>query len=115
MTPDEMTEIVSAIKFRDWRIVVRESSAYYLQVQFLAPDADCRTMSMQHGRKWLLSPHMTRTEIVGTALKAVLAAVEHEAREDFMFEGVRVFGPHVDIDALKSVADQTDTRNPINQ
>lgn len=50
------------------------------------------------GRKWYVSPHMTRSEIVQTAFKAVLTALEHEARESFKFRGVPVLDPHLDLD-----------------
>lgn len=52
------------------------------------------------GRKWRLAPHMTDGEIVQTALMAILAALEHEARELFKFDGVSVFDPHYDIHKL---------------
>jgi hypothetical protein len=49
------------------------------------------------GRRWLLSPKMTETELVYTAFKAILAAEEHEARECFLYEGVAVCGPHYSV------------------
>lgn len=52
------------------------------------------------GRKWRLSPHMTRSEIVQTALKAVLTAEEHEVRERFKYRGQPIFDPHYDVDEL---------------
>lgn len=52
------------------------------------------------GRKWRLSPHMTDMEVVQTALKAILTAQEHEAREQFKVDGVAVCGPHLDLASL---------------
>lgn len=52
------------------------------------------------GRKWRLSQHMTDGEIVFTAFKALLTALEHEAREMFKFDGVTVADPHVDVHKL---------------
>lgn len=52
------------------------------------------------GRHWRLSQWMTDGEIVQTALKAVLTALEHEAREVFTYQGMAVFDGHYDIDAL---------------
>jgi hypothetical protein len=46
---------------------------------------------------------MTRSEVVQTALKAVLSAEEHEARERFLYKGKAVFGPHFDVDVLHSI------------
>lgn len=58
----------------------------------------------QQGRKWLLEDEMTDTEIVLTALKAVITFEEHEAREAFRYKGARIFGPHLDLDALREFA-----------
>ena len=65
------------------------------------------------GRKWMLSPHMTDGEIVQTAFKAVLTALEHEAREQFTYRGLSIFDPHYDIEklvALRAEADCLKTR-----
>ena len=60
----------------------------------------------QHGRKWRLSPHMTRSEIVQTAFMAVLTWEEHECRERFKYKGQRVFGPHFNVEALAKLCEQ---------
>lgn len=57
-----------------------------------------------NGRKWLLSVHMTETEIVWTAFKAVLTALEHEARELFTVDGVAVADSHLSINEMVSFA-----------
>lgn len=49
------------------------------------------------GRKWYVSPFSTVSEVVQTALAAVLMAAEHELREQFTYQGVRVFDPHMDL------------------
>jgi len=56
------------------------------------------------GRKWMLSRHMTVSEIVQTAFKAVMTALEHEARENFKYRGAAIFGPHFDVERLVSLA-----------
>lgn len=58
----------------------------------------------QEGRKWLLEEGMTDTEIVLTALKAIITFEEHEAREAFRYKGARIFGPHLDLDSLREFA-----------
>lgn len=84
----------------------RDGDRAYLQLQWEAPDivefmgGFGTTPTEQHGRKWMLSPHMTDGEIIQTALKAYLAVLEHEARESFTVDGCAVFGPHLDVDAL---------------
>lgn len=84
-------------------LVGQDSSRAYLQVRFSADG------EIWHGRKWLLSPHMTKSEVIQTAFKAVLTAIEHEAREHFLYKDRPVFGPHFDVDALHATL-STDKR-----
>lgn len=48
----------------------------------------------------MLSPYMCPNEIVTTAFKAVMTAMEHEVRESFRYKDVAIFNPHLDPDAL---------------
>lgn len=105
MTHEDFQRILDRVRYKhNWRIVVRELDAgtgrLYLQVQFQAPCAVTGRNEVQSGRKWLLSRHMTEGEVLQTALKAVITAEEHEARENFKVDGEAVFGPHLDVDAL---------------
>ena len=43
---------------------------------------------------------MTKSEVIQTAFKAVLTAMEHEVREKFHYKGKPIFGPHYHVDAL---------------
>lgn len=83
-------------KFKiDWNKTVP-----YLQIEF---DGKCNFTGKQDtwkSRKWMLSVHMTESEVVQTAFKAVLTALEHEAREQFRYKDVTIFDPHFDLDKL---------------
>lgn len=86
-----------------WRIegdFTLDSGPTYLQACFNAPDAHTGEVAPQSTRKWLLSQHMTDSELVQTALKCVLTSVEHEAREQFTYRGEAIFGPHLPLDLL---------------
>jgi hypothetical protein len=89
-----------------------DSNPMFLRAQFTAKDIVTGEPAVQHTRKWLLSEHMTRSEIVATALKCVLTSEEHEAREDFTYRGQRIFGPHFDVEYLVSLCEDeaTDVR-----
>jgi hypothetical protein len=67
----------------------------WLQVQDLTLPSE-----IQGGRKWRISEHMTKSEIVQTMLAATLAWFEHEVREAFMYRGENIFSPHYDVDQL---------------
>lgn len=94
--------ILDDCDFGDWSFTVGGDPDHflYLQVGF---DAECARAGIDtfcKGRKWLISPHMTKSEIVQTAFKACLTAMEHEAREDFRYRGEPVFAPHFDVERL---------------
>lgn len=85
----------------------------WVQVAFFAKDNSPNSGVLpveQRGRKWFVSPHMTRSEIARTLFMAVMAAVEHEVRELFTYRGEAVFGPHIDVDALHLIAANLDKR-----
>jgi hypothetical protein len=47
------------------------------------------------GRKWLISQHMTETEVVNTCYLALVQAMMHELQEAVHYKGQRVFDPHI--------------------
>ncbi len=93
---DHVSDVVNRIAYKDWRFVLSTIDQFhmYLQVQFEDKQ------HLHKGRKWLLSQHMTDSEIVQTAMLAVLTAEEHEARERFMYMGTSIYGPHFSADDL---------------
>ncbi len=94
-------EWLSAVTYKDWLFFIGgDVDGSYLQVQFAAPDSATGEAASWAGRKWRLSPHMTRSEVVQTALKAVLTAEEHEAREQFLYRGRAIFGPRINVERL---------------
>lgn len=102
---NRFARVLLDVEYPGMDLVVRaDGDRAYLQARFRADDQEWG------GRKWLLSPHMTKSEVVQTALKAVLTAVEHEAREHFLYRGRAVFGPHYDVDALHEIAESVDER-----
>ena len=62
------------------------------------------------GRKWYLSPYSTDDEIVKTVYLAFEVAVKHEILEGFKVDGLPIFNPHVDFEALLKVCKLETTR-----
>jgi hypothetical protein len=95
-------EIVDAVSFEDWKFILHYElpPVIWLQVEFVAPDLVTGRPETQKGRKWLLSHHMTKSEIVGTCFKAIMTVVEHEVRETFKYKKKAIYGPHFDVDWL---------------
>ena len=95
------------VRYKDWDIhVLMDGERAYLQLGFWACDttrAGKGPREYQKSRKWMLSPYMTKSEVVQTAFKAIMTAEEHETRENFIYKNKPIFGPHFSIDALFSV------------
>lgn len=105
-------EILVDVKYKDWLLKIGIVGDHeYLQWVFLGIDIETDTPQWQHCRKWLLSEHMTKSEVVATAFKAALSAEEHECREAFTYKGVTVYGPHASVDSLMSA--EKDARHAI--
>lgn len=118
----ELKAILQDVKYQDWVFHVGVFGNYhYLQVQFLAtditnvnyfPGINCTEITpntLQKGRKFYISRHATKQEVVLTAWLAVRLAIEHEAREQFLYKGRAILGPHIDLDALVT-ASYTESR-----
>ena len=109
MDLEEMQQIISLCHVPDFTFVVSMKEqplsdstepVYYLQGRYMEQDVVTGDPEDQHTRKWLLSRHMVKSEIVQTAFKCYLGSLEHRAREHFTYRGRRVLGPHFDVDAL---------------
>lgn len=95
------------VKFPGYTFCVHRHDAYtYLQAEFHSPCANTGQLTLQKTRKWQLSEHMTESELIQTAFKCVLTALEHEAREQFTYKGRAVYGPHFDVTALIELCDK---------
>jgi len=107
--PDELVDIdavLGDICFKNYEYRLRyDEDRPYLQIWW--PDADAGKR-WHSGRKWFLSPYMTKGEVAQTALMATLAIEEHEVREGFTYKGKAIFGPHFNIDKLVDLCEKGD-------
>lgn len=107
-----LVHLVRQVQYKDWEFHVNVmGGGWSVQVRFKAEDTITGEIEPQSGRKWYISPHMTDGEVVQTMLKAVLTAEEHEARENFLYQGLRIFNPHLSLEALVDNCDRTEVRS----
>jgi len=105
MNGQRIKELLADISYGSWQFVCSEmGSGHYVQVRFMDGKDGWS------GRKWYISSFATDVEVVQTALMAVLADEEHEARERFKFRGKAIFHPHRSLDALLADADSVEGR-----
>lgn len=94
-------QLLTHVVFQNYNWEVRRGhGGVFLRAWYMEADVYSHKPEKQYTRKWLLSPHMTDSEIVQTAFKCCLTSMEHRTREDFTYKGKRVFGPHFDIEDL---------------
>lgn len=111
------------VRYKDWDFNVHmDGERPYLQVCFLEYDSTLAQHEQaakvyQKGRKWMLSPYMTKSEVIQTAFKAILTAEEHEVRERFTYRDKAIFGPHFNVDILADICtkDAQDARKEMEK
>lgn len=105
MNRNEIEEILSNITCLDYNFLVDAmGGGFYIQAYYYEPCTQTGKEEIQKTRKWYVSSHATKSEIVQTVLKAVITSMEHRAREWFLYKGERVYGPHFDVEALVEIA-----------
>ena len=89
--------------------IYTEENCHILQVLFWIKNARTDKDKAHTGRKWRLSKHMTKSEVIQTALAAMLVYMEHEVRENFLYKGKPIFGPHFNVDKLAELCNTGDS------
>lgn len=84
---------------------------WYVQAKVWRKDTTTDKFEWGAGSKRFISPHATNGEIVKSCFVVARDFAEHEVREAFQWKGRRILGPHLDIDALWSVADTLEVRS----
>lgn len=112
MNLEQVREILKQVEFKEVGSIDYEFTAgerggeTYLQAQYWDTDVVTGKKELQKTRKWFISKHAVKSEVVFTALKCVLTSAEHRVRENFKYRGRRIAGPHFDVDALWEIADR---------
>lgn len=115
--PDRLMRIAADVELAEhFAIVVRQDEAHnggrwFYQIQCWRKDAITGEMGLGYGGKAYLSPHATDSELVQTIFGLYKGYWEHEARETFTWRGRRIFGPHLNVEALWSIARKVDVRS----
>ncbi len=100
----DVETILKDVRFQDRPdnafIVGDMGNGYFIQHSYKGIDSISGRDRVCKGRKWYISPHCCKSEVVLTALKAAITNAEHEVRESFEYKGKSIFGPHLDVDKL---------------
>lgn len=118
ITKDEIQLILNCIEYKPgWNLrLLDKGDGYLVQVTFLAKDIHTQEDEMQYCRKYYVSPHSCRSEIIRGVHQAIQQAELHEMNETFKYNGVAIFDPHTDLDLVASLFVtghiQTESRTP---
>lgn len=113
MTIDDMRLVVEGCHFISRKFEVEESpttKAIYLRASYYEEDVVTGKVEQQYTRRWLLSPEMSKSEIVATCFKCVITSMEHQVREWFTYKDKAIYHPHYDVDQLWAICDARDHR-----
>lgn len=88
-----------------------EPGRFYYQIKCWRKDVITGEMGWGYGGKAYLSPHATDSELLQTIFGLYKGYWEHEARENFKWNGRRIYGPHIDAKALYEAATHLDYRS----
>ncbi len=117
MTVDEMREELKHVKFLDYSFeIILKNELPFLRASYEEVDIVTGKIVIQKTRKWYVSEHATLSEFIQTAFKCALTSMEHRTRENFKWNGKRIFSPHFDLRALWAMCNdrQFDYRKPID-
>lgn len=93
------------------RVDASEDGRPFLQIRCYRRDVITGEMGFGYGGKAYPSKYATDSELVQIVFGLYRAYWEHEARETFEWKGRRIFGPHIDSQALWEVAKRVDVRS----
>jgi hypothetical protein len=105
LTHEDFAAIIADISIGNLEILLKyDDDRPYLQIRCQnGTDTKTGQPTSWTSRKWMLSPHMVKSEVVRTAYKAYITAVLHEADEVFQYRAVSIYSPHANVDVLADV------------
>lgn len=100
MTKDELKEIVEKISVRfNYSISHGEypDDLLWIEVSCVRPDRDTGRPGIgRGGKRFFFAKDATVNSVLRTCLAALIAYEEHEVRENFLYDGKRIFDPHME-------------------
>lgn len=107
MTKEEIERIVANVTFLDRTfLLMPKGDGFLLQLSYREEDVVTHEMAEQKSRKHYISPHMTETEIVETALLCAERSMMHVVHEHFAYKGRLVHSPHFAIEGRLRLVDE---------
>ena len=101
LTARKLEEILSRVDYKNTRFQFKSVEGGFL-IYCVAEELCAYTQKPleQIGRMWFVSFNASLEEVIQTVFKAVVTWQEHEVRENFKVDDMRIYGPHFKVDEL---------------
>ena len=104
-------EAVRQCEFPDYLFSVRAlHDGALIRAIYFEPDAtnpNPHLPQAQETREWYVPLTASKSEVVRTCFKLVLASYEHRVREWFKYKGKAIHQPHYDVDQLAAMNEES--------
>jgi hypothetical protein len=109
---DRIQALTDEIELRPgYRLRVQgDHRGVFIQIQCWRPDTTTNVYDWGYGGKYYVSQYAIDSEIISACYGLYEGYDRHECRESFKWRGRRIFGPHIDVQALWTVAETLDVR-----
>ncbi len=91
-------EVLSHVRYKGWSLKIAPmglgASCFRLWVELPTHCVNTGMPALLMSGEVVVNGTASEDEILRTCLKQILSTEEHEAREHFLYKGVRVFDPH---------------------
>lgn len=108
---DKVREAVQECEFPDYTFSVRAlHDGALIRAIYFEPDVTNPNPSLaqaQETREWYVPLTASKSEIVRTCFKLVLASYEHRVREWFTYKGKAIHQPHYNVDQLAAMSEES--------
>jgi hypothetical protein len=100
---------IEQCSFPDYAFSVRPiDGGALIRGTYWEPDAvEKKLPTAQQTREWFIQLTASKSEVVRTCFKLVMASYEHRVREWFTYRGKAIHQPHYDVDQLAAMNEES--------
>ena len=108
---DSIVRAVEKCFFPDYMFSVRklDDAGALIHAVYFEPDVtnpNPHLPQAQETREWFVPLTASKSEVVRTCFKLVMASYEHRVREHFLYKGKAIHQPHYDVDQLAAMNEE---------
>lgn len=104
-----ISDAVAKCYFPDYTFSIRRiHDGALISAIYWEPDAiEKKLPEAQQTREWFVPLTSSKSEVVRTCFKLIMASYEHRVREWFTYKGKAIHQPHYDVDQLAALNEES--------